>query len=608
MDVLSVYGNIAAREDLPIINVEVRGKSCLMLLDTGSKLNLVSKSFLLESLGVSCSEIRDSSVCIKGVSGSVFSAAGEIDLQFSVLNRCFSSRFVVLDRKTFPADLLLSFVSLVDCGFVVNFASKSVVFPDGEHLSLSISNASQSLNVANLVTDCVTEYQGNECVCDIACSDEESEESTGLTHEVSLLTLNPDINFLNESRLVQSISGRDFHKYRIDDSASSCSDGNVLTALSTSRNNGTEVGVNDSCFSDISVDSEVCLVSVNEDASVKAKTVRDTTLVPTSFTKLELFCEDAHNHEVIVLNDKFLFPDVDIDNVIVRAVEGRFFVYARPNSGHSVSLVPGLTFCDVVVLENRSVMLSSEVLACTHNEIDSRNIEDELVKTDFPELKDDIIRVLNRFRTTVALPGDQLGRTNVIDHRIVLNEGATPFFVPNYRLPVGRREIVDNLVTDMKKQGVVTDSKSPYNSPLLLVPKKDGSWRLVIDFRRLNAVTVPDRMPMPVLDEVLANLGGATIFSSLDLLSGYWQVPLDESSKPLTAFSTHREHLQFEVMPFGLSNAPLTFVRLMQSVLGNMKNVYCYLDDIILFSTSLEDHFVLLEQVLDKLQRGGGYV
>ena len=157
----------------------------------------------------------------------------------------------------------------------------------------------------------------------------------------------------------------------------------------------------------------------------------------------------------------------------------------------------------------------------------------------------------------------------------------------------------------MKKEGIVVPSKSPYNSPLLLVPKKDSSWRLVIDYRRLNSHTIPDRMPMPVISEVLTQLGGAKVFTSLDLLSGYHQVPLEEDSKPLTAFSTHNEHYHFNVMPFGLTSAPLTFIRLMQAVLGNMPNVMTYLDDIIIFSKSVEEHFSILEKVLERLQSAG---
>ena len=104
---------------------------------------------------------------------------------------------------------------------------------------------------------------------------------------------------------------------------------------------------------------------------------------------------------------------------------------------------------------------------------------------------------------------------------------------------------------------------------------------------------------MPVINEVLAQLGGAEVFSSSDLLSGYWQVSLAKEPKPLMAFNAHIEYLQFVVMPFGLTSAPLTFIRLMQVFLGGIPNVFCYLDDIIIYSNSNDEHFVDLERVMD---------
>ena len=610
---MSAYWDITSCDELPIIDVYVNSISSRLLLDSGSKIDLVSKSFLFDSLGMKAVDIRETDVFIKGVSGTIFPAAGEVYLTFSVVDKVFTCRFIVLHKATFPADLLLSYSSLVKCGFVIDFSSKHVCFSDGAHISLSISDSSHSLKVANLTSDrgmeenenvcveCVVDESGDSCCSDVSSDSCCPQKSTGGETHFSLCTdVHTDV--LDECKIVHIISGTEFHKYRITDNDSPRSVDDVFSVVSeTDVDSGVNEG-NECCFANIDADTEVTLVSMNEDASVKARTVRETCLDPSSFTRVELFCEDADNKELVILNDKFVHIDVEIDNVLTRARQGRFFVYARPNNGKTMNVVPGTTFCDIVILGNKSVTLSHEVFTSLSAE---DNLDKELGKTDYPNVRNDLLKLLGKFRDTVALSGDPLGRTNLIEHNVTLEKGTKPFFIPNYRLPIGRREIVDNLVLDMKKQGVIKESRSPYNSPLLLVPKKDGSWRLVIDFRKLNSHTVPDRMPMPILDEVLANLGGAKVFSSIDLVSGYYQVPLDDSSKHLTAFSTHREHLQFEVMPFGLSNAPLTFVRLMQSVLGNMKNVYCYLDDIILFSKSIEDHFALLEQVLVKLKEAG---
>ncbi len=151
-------------------------------------------------------------------------------------------------------------------------------------------------------------------------------------------------------------------------------------------------------------------------------------------------------------------------------------------------------------------------------------------------------------------------------------------------------------------------STSPWNSPLFLVPKKDGQFRQVIDFRKVNEVTEDDRYPLPVISDLLMNLGqGNTIFSNLDLLSGYWQVHLTPEAHAITAFSTPSGHFEWLRMPFGLKSAPITFQRLMNTLLGELlgKDVFAYLDDLIICSKDADGHFASLEAVLDKLRTTG---
>ncbi len=136
----------------------------------------------------------------------------------------------------------------------------------------------------------------------------------------------------------------------------------------------------------------------------------------------------------------------------------------------------------------------------------------------------------------------------------------------------------------MLQQGVIQESFSPWNSPLFLVPKKDGSLRPVFDFRRVNEVTFDDHYPLPVLRDLLMSLGRWNkIFSSLDLISGYWQLPMAPESRENTALTTREGHYEFVRMPFGLKYAPLTFQRTMNSIFSGKlgKSIYIYLDDII---------------------------
>ena len=158
----------------------------------------------------------------------------------------------------------------------------------------------------------------------------------------------------------------------------------------------------------------------------------------------------------------------------------------------------------------------------------------------------------------------------------------------------------------MLRQGIIRPSFSPWASPVVLVKKKSGDYRFCIDYRRLNAVTKRDVYPLPRMDDVFDRLAGAKFFSSLDLMSGYWQVPVAEADRSKTAFITPDGLYEFMRLPFGLNNAPSTFQRLMDRVLARLKWQMClvYLDDVLIFEKTFEEHQKRLECVLIPLERG----
>ncbi len=163
----------------------------------------------------------------------------------------------------------------------------------------------------------------------------------------------------------------------------------------------------------------------------------------------------------------------------------------------------------------------------------------------------------------------------------------------------------------MLEEGVIQESRSPWNSPLFLVPKKDGTLRPVIDFRHASAVTLDEHYLSTVLNDLLMSLGREnSIFSSLDLPSGYWQMELEPASQEITAFSTPSGCCQWPRMSFGSKSAPLTFQKMMnylfEGLLGN--SVFVYLDDLSIASRDPETHLKNLEAVLYRLQETGSKV
>ncbi|XP_063334803.1 uncharacterized protein si:ch211-282j22.3 isoform X5 [Pelmatolapia mariae] len=197
------------------------------------------------------------------------------------------------------------------------------------------------------------------------------------------------------------------------------------------------------------------------------------------------------------------------------------------------------------------------------------------------------------------------GRTDIVEHDIVLKDGASVKRM-SYRIPERLLIPLKEEIDLMLSLGIIEASKSEWCHPVVLVPKKDGSIRFCIDFRYLNAISQFDSYPTPRIDDMVERLGKARYLTTIDLCKGYWQVPLTERSKELTAFRTPWGLFQFRVMPFGLHGAPATFQRLMDQVLSDMSDfAAAYLDDIVIFSSTWEEHLQHLEKVLGRLQSAG---
>jgi hypothetical protein len=215
--------------------------------------------------------------------------------------------------------------------------------------------------------------------------------------------------------------------------------------------------------------------------------------------------------------------------------------------------------------------------------------------------------VITSYADVFAEPGGPLGRTTLVEHDINTGD-AVPIREKLRRYAPKQLQIIDEEVDRMLAQDVIERSESPWSSPIVIVKKKDGSARMCLDVRKLNKVTKKDAYPLPRIDHALSSLRGGRFFCTMDLQSGYWQLPLAEGAKEKTAFSAPRRgQFQFKVMPFGLCNAPASFERFMERVLEGLQWESClvYLDDIIVSGSSVENLAENLSRILGRLRSAG---
>jgi hypothetical protein len=226
------------------------------------------------------------------------------------------------------------------------------------------------------------------------------------------------------------------------------------------------------------------------------------------------------------------------------------------------------------------------------------------------EEKSSLLTICEEYSDVFQLEGDKITATTAVTHEIKTSEAVHPIHEKPYRLPQRHRQEITEQMEILEREGVIAPSDSPWNAPLLVVPKKPDvngvvKYRVCVDFRRLNQVTVGDAFPLPNITDILDQLGKSKYYSTLDLAQGYHQVPMNPADREKTAFSTDKGHFEFLRMPFGLKGAPGTFQRMMNKVLSGLNGLkaFVYLDDIIIYAKDLPDHSQKLTEILERLRQ-----
>lgn len=279
---------------------------------------------------------------------------------------------------------------------------------------------------------------------------------------------------------------------------------------------------------------------------------------------------------------------------------GRRFVL-RGTKPFRIKLINNKTFTQAV---QQGAQMCFLYMDSSGNQLDvptCKAVPQEGPQVEIPtQIQDLISEYDDIFTDPKFLPPPRLG----FDHKIPLKEGSTPVNLRPYRYSIIQKDIVDKFVDEMLTQGIIQYSNNPYASPAVLVRKKDGSWRLCVDYRRLNQQTVKDRFPIPLIEDLMDELGGSAVYSKLDLRSGYHQLRMEQGEEYKTAFKTHAGHFEYLVIPFGLTNALASFQALMNHIFHPFlrRFVIIFFDDILIYSPSIEDHVLHLQTVFQVIR------
>lgn len=306
-----------------------------------------------------------------------------------------------------------------------------------------------------------------------------------------------------------------------------------------------------------------------------------------------------------LINTRELKPGVIIPNTIAYSNKGWIRVLntaprCKQILTNNIKGIP-LTNYDIKITKNPNPDLTKN----NSRTVDLMKIlKNQIQKHAPPEL----LKLCLEYSHIFAMPGDEGSTNNFYKQKLILKDDI-PVYVKNYRLPQTQKCEIDNQVNNLLSKNLIEMSTSSYNSPLILVPKKSPSgvkkWRMCVDYRLLNKKLIPDKFPLPRIEDIFDRLGKTKFFSVMDLQSGFHQIPLDENSRAATAFSTENGFYQWTVLPFGLCIAPSSFSRMMSIAFSGLSpdHAFIYMDDIIVIGDTESTHLKNLKAVFENCDK-----
>ena len=351
-----------------------------------------------------------------------------------------------------------------------------------------------------------------------------------------------------------------------------------------------------------------------------ARCIKSTVISPESEAVIPVKISKTQKNETVLLEPIESLQNINLAGAkcVVTTHKGKAVMRVINPTKCAITLSPNRVIANVNVVETQEIYpFTDENVASVDSCHEGNTTHGKVPNSSKPQFdiqnpnlsdqqKEKLLQFLKENSDVFSDSLSDIGKTDMLMHKIETLPGAKPVHQRFYRQDPTKKAETERQTNELLQADLIKRSTSVWNSPVVLVKKKDGSWRFAVDYRKLNQITVPISQPLPRIEDVFDALGEskARIFSTLDLNSAYFQIPLDPETRQKSAFVTHEGVFEFTRMPFGLRNAPMSFQLLMSLVLKglNRKFVLCYIDDILVFSPNLETHLQHLKEVFQRLR------
>ena len=346
----------------------------------------------------------------------------------------------------------------------------------------------------------------------------------------------------------------------------------------------------------VNVITNNCLGKLKHKVIKQCENLEDITIVDGTKVTTNSYIELKINvNNRLTITEKFYvinYTNPYFEIIFGRGIQKKYRLYIDPDDDAVYQKIKkGIKQVTYIINSKSEIPLVNSIIIEKDEQQEFIDTLNKIIESVPEKFKTEFKNLIEKYKNCMATSMSQLSTANLEPHSIVTISNK-PIKLKPYKLSKEHADILKSEIIKLLEKGLIVPSHSPWSFPVLLVQKKNGKWRMCIDYRKLNEITIKDSYALPFIDELIYSVNGATVFSALDLYSGYHQIPMNPEDIEKTAFTTKFGNYNFKVMPFGLTNAPATFQREMNRILLPLigKCLFVYLDDIVIYSRTLDEH------------------